>query len=236
MDQDRQVQAAPSDMPEQNGTLPNDALPGTPADPLHKILTVPNILTLCRLALTLAFLFMFPFEHLRTPAIVLYIIAAATDFFDGQLARHLHQVSIFGKRMDPVMDRVLIFSGVLGLILADYMPVWILVFLAVRDIYLGLGGLYLNRSLHISIDVCYVGKACTFVLLVGFAILLFQLFPVPGLGLFDVSWLPGFGSESVSLGMWVIYVGCVLSLCAAIIYTVRGVRAFKTYRRSNING
>ena len=94
---------------------------------------------------------------------------------------------------------------------------------------LALGGVILRSTCGATIDVCYVGKACTFVLMAGFAVVLLGLFPVPGLGLVDAAWLPGFGSEPASLGMWAIYVGCLLSLCAAIIYTGRGARALRSH-------
>ena len=205
------------------------ALPGTPQNPLHTLATVPNLITLCRLLLTVAFLFMFPHEHLRTTAIAIFIVAASTDWFDGQIARKFRQVSVFGKRFDPVMDRVLIFSGIIALVMGQLVPLWVVAFLVARDVYLALGGVILRSTCGATIDVCYVGKACTFVLMAGFAVVLLGLFPVPGLGLVDAAWLPGFGSEPASLGMWAIYVGCLLSLCAAIVYTGRGARALRSH-------
>lgn len=207
------------------GGMSTAALPGTPENPLHSVATIPNLITLCRLLLTVAFLFMFPCEELRTAAIVVFIVAASTDWFDGQVARRFHQVSVLGKRFDPVMDRLLIFSGVAALVMGKLIPLWVVVFLIVRDVYLGIGGLILKKRRGIIIDVCYVGKACTFVLMAGFAAVMLGFLPVPGLGVAEISWLPGFGSDSVSLGMWAIYIGCILSLCAAMVYTLRGVRA-----------
>ncbi|MBS5478295.1 MAG: CDP-alcohol phosphatidyltransferase family protein, partial [Coriobacteriia bacterium] len=67
--------------------------PGTPENPLHTILTVPNVITLCRLFLTIVFLVLYPISELRTPAIVIFIIAASTDWLDGQVARRTLQVS-----------------------------------------------------------------------------------------------------------------------------------------------
>lgn len=201
------------------------AVPGTPENPLHTLKTIPNLVTLCRLLLTAAFLVMYPHENLRIPAVVVFVVAACTDWLDGQLARRLHQVSVFGKRFDPVMDRVLIFSAVLALLLAGLVPLWVVVFLVGRDCVLALGALTLKCVCGVILDVCYVGKACTFVLMSGFAVVLFGLFPVPGLNLVQVPWLPGFGSGPVSLGMWAIYVGCVLSLITACVYVTRGVRA-----------
>lgn len=207
--------------------------PGTPENPLHTIATVPNLITLCRLILTIVFLVLYPIPELRLPAIVIFIIAASTDWLDGQVARRTHQVSVFGKRFDPVMDRVLIFSGVLALLLAKLIPVWVAVFLVARDVYLGLGGLFLMKTRGITIDVAYIGKAATFVLMAGFAVVLLGIFEVPGLGLIESAALPGWGSEGVSLGMWAIYVGIVLSFSTAVVYTVRGVRALRTHSAQN---
>lgn len=229
--QDLQVQGGPNNRPNMPNTahVNAHALPGTPENPLHTIATIPNLITLCRLILTGVFLCMYPHEDLRTPAVAIFIVAACTDWFDGQIARRFRQVSVFGKRFDPVMDRVLIFSGVLALVMAHLIPLWVVAFLVARDAYLAVGGLILRKVCHVTIDVCYVGKACTFVLMAGFATVLCGLFPVRGLNLVNVSWLPGFGNTPASLGIWAIYAGCVLSLSAAVVYTVRGVRAMRNH-------
>lgn len=231
MVQELQLQGGPQDIHAGHSAAPSSvhALPGTPENPLHTIATIPNLITLCRLILTGVFLVMYPHEDLRTPAVIIFIVAACTDWFDGQIARRFHQVSVFGKRFDPVMDRVLIFSGVLALVMAQLIPLWIVVFLVARDVYLALGGLVLRKVCNVTIDVCYVGKACTFVLMAGFAVVLFGLFPVPGLRLVNLAWLPGFGDSPVSLGMWAIYAGCLLSFSAAVVYTVRGARAMRDH-------
>lgn len=205
-------------------------MPGTPENPLHTIFTVPNLITLMRLILTLCFLFMYPHDELKNFAIVIFIIAATTDWIDGQVARHFHQVSVFGKRFDPIMDRVLIFSGVLALFITGRIPTWVVVFLVARDVYLLVGGIILKMLTGTIIDVAYVGKATTFILLTGFAFVLFDFAHVPGLGLFNSPALPGWGDASTSIGMWAIYFAIVLSFITACVYTIRGARALKNSR------
>ncbi|MBR2834473.1 MAG: CDP-alcohol phosphatidyltransferase family protein [Coriobacteriales bacterium] len=200
---------------------------GSPENPLHTLKTIPNLITLFRLILTVAFLIMYQFEDLRIASICIYIVAASTDWFDGQIARRFNQVSVFGKRFDPIMDRVLIFSAVLALLFAGLIPVWIVVFIIARDVYLFLGGSYVLKKTHTVIDVVFIGKACTFVLMAGFAVQLLQIFIVPGLNLFEASWLPGFGSEPVSIGIWIIYIGCILSFITACVYTAKGLKLIK---------
>lgn len=199
-------------------------MPGTPENPLHTFRTLPNLITLCRLLLTVAFVFMYPVDDLRLASVVIFIVAATTDWFDGQVARRLHQVSVFGKRFDPVMDRILIVSGLIALVVTGRLPVWVFVFLVLRDVYLFVGGALVYHYKHVVIDVCYVGKACTFVLMTGFAMILLDLFVVPGLGVTGIAWLPGFNASSCSIGIFLVYVGCILSLSAALIYTFRGAR------------
>lgn len=210
------------------GLVDPTAEPGTPANPLHTVATIPNLVTLCRLILTVCFLVLYPQERFHTLAVVLFIVAACTDWVDGKLARGLKQVSLFGKRFDPVMDRVLIFSGVIALLITARIPLWTFAYLVARDVALFVGGAVLMRTRRRIPDVCYTGKACTFILMTGFSILLFDLFPVAGLDLFECAALPGFGAAQTSLGMWLVYVGCILSVIAAGIYVVRGVRILRS--------
>ncbi len=90
--------------------------------------------------------------HHRTSALVCYVVAASTDFLDGQIARRTQTVSWLGKIMDPVMDRVLLFTGVLGLLIVGDLPMWVPAFVIGRDLGLGAGGLilqhFLRRSAH----------------------------------------------------------------------------------------
>ena len=87
------------------------------------ILTVPNILTLARLALLplimVAFFLVFEIGPLATwICFVLYVIAAITDFLDGYLARKLNQITPFGTFLDPISDKI--FVGALLVLLVGF--------------------------------------------------------------------------------------------------------------------
>ena len=73
-------------------------------------LTIPNVLTLLRLAVIpiVLGLFYLPWPHAHQAAAVLFAIAAITDWFDGWLARQLGQTSKFGAFLDPVADKLLV--------------------------------------------------------------------------------------------------------------------------------
>ena len=75
-------------------------------------------------------------DNNRVVAIVIYAIAASTDWMDGQIARMTKTVSWLGKVMDPICDRALLFTGVLGLVVRGELPIWVCVLIIGRDIYL----------------------------------------------------------------------------------------------------
>ena len=218
---------ADADAAERQRTGRSTAPVGTSENPSTQVLTVANVITFCRLALTAIFLLLFIEGGDRTVALVCYCVAAVTDFLDGQIARRTQTVSWLGKIMDPIMDRVLLFTGVLGLLIVGELPVWVPVFIIGRDVYLGLGGLVLSRYRERPIDVAYVGKAATALLMFGFCDLLLGLPQIGGLGLVDVPWLPGLNDVPSALGILFVYAGVVCSAITAVVYTATGVRVLR---------
>ena len=83
------------------------------------ILTVPNVITLVRLACLPLYLYLLFGRDNRVAAAVLLAVLGATDWVDGYVARHFHQVSNLGKVLDPMADRLLFFVGVGGIIVVD---------------------------------------------------------------------------------------------------------------------
>lgn len=197
---------------------------GTPDNPSFEVLTVANLITACRLALTIAFLVLFVQGTNRVLALCFYAIAAVTDFLDGQVARRTQTVSWLGKVMDPIMDRVLLFTGVLAIVLTGELPIWVAVLVIGRDCYLAVGAFILQRYRRRPVDVVYIGKVATALLMLGFCDLLLGAPVVRGLGLCDVSWLPGLNAEPATLGIFFVYAGLVCSVATAVIYTCEGVQ------------
>ena len=202
---------------------------GTMANPSNKILTAANLITFTRFVLTAIFLVLFISGENRTLALVLYATAAITDFLDGLVARATNTVSWVGKIMDPIMDRFLLFTGVLGLMITGELPVWVAVVVVGRDIYLAIGAFLLQRYQKRPVDVVFIGKLATALLMFGFTLMLLGLPKVQGLGLTDAMWLPGFNSDTVCAGIYVIYAGLVCSLATAVSYTIKGFRIRKEY-------
>ena len=202
---------------------------GTPENPSDRIFTVANFITLGRFVLTMAFLALFVSGGHRVLALTCYVIAAITDFLDGMVARRTQTVSWLGKVMDPIMDRVLLFTGVIGLLATGELPVWVVVFVIGRDLGLAFGAHRLRRYQKRPLDVLFVGKLATAFLMFGFCVLLLGWWVVPGLGIATVSWLPGLTAEPVSVGIFFVYVGIALSSIAAISYLHDGFAIKREY-------
>lgn len=98
---------------------------------------IPNILTILRIILSPIFLVLFFSEHLvlRSLSVVVFTIAALTDFFDGYLARKYKARSEFGNFLDPLADKILTFSGFFAFsyLRPDLFPWWALGVIIGRD-------------------------------------------------------------------------------------------------------
>lgn len=200
-------------------------------DHSHDIYTIANIITLLRLMLVPLFFTVLITGREDGLAFALFVIAASTDWIDGQIARRTGTVTDIGKAIDPLVDRLLIASGVIGLYVEGRLPLWILVTLIVRDVYLLGGASYLARHRLGSIPVVFLGKATTMVLLMGFSGMILDLPQMAGLDLVESPALPGFGSGDASVWIWFVYLGIVISLATAVIYTGKAYRRLRSVRR-----
>ncbi len=222
------------EMKVRQGFEPNtDAPLGSSENPSSKILTAANAITVCRMLLTIAFLVLFVMQVNRPLSIVIYTAAACTDWLDGQVARRTQTVSWFGKILDPICDRFLLFTGVLGLVLLGELPAWVAVFIIGRDVYLAGGSAIVRRYRERPIDVAYVGKIATALLMFGFCDLLLGVPLVEGLGISKVSWLPGLNAEGGPIGLFSVYAGCVFSFITACVYTAEGVAIIRACKKHN---
>jgi len=188
-----------------------------------KILTIPNLISIMRLCLVPVFVILL-LEGKDLAATLIFAIAAGTDWIDGHIARLTNTVTKLGQILDPAVDRVLMMAGVISLAYIGRLPFWIVLVVVIRDLLLLSGGFFMLTRFKLRIPVVYPGKASTVIVLSGFILLLLNFPLLPGLGLLDASWLPGFGSEWTALGIWFIYIGLMLGVCVAIYYVYTAIK------------
>ena len=195
-----------------------------------RILTIPNVISFVRLCMAPLYVVLLFGGHDIAAALV-FAVAAGTDFVDGQIARRTHCVSKLGQLLDPAVDRILMITAVVSLLIIGRLPLWVVVLVLVRDLLLLGGGAYLMNSYRIRIPVIYPGKVATTFLFIGLAGLILNAPLVAGLGWVNVGWLPGFNTELSSWGIWPIYIGLVIGLFTTVYYVVQGARALSSARR-----
>jgi cardiolipin synthase len=129
-----------------------------------RILTVPNLITLLRLACVPVFvvLLLRPHHAGWYPAALLLGALGATDGVDGYVARHFNQVSTLGKVLDPVADRLLLGVAAVSIIAVGALPLWVAVVALLREALVAGGFLYVAAAGGRRMDVQWAGKAGTF--------------------------------------------------------------------------
>ena len=131
-----------------------------------RILTIPNVLSVVRLALIPVFLVLL-LEGQDVLALAVLVISSVTDYLDGILARKLGQVSRLGQLLDPAADRIFIFTTLIGLAVRGIIPWWLLAVVVGRDVMLLVLGVVLANFGYGPIPVHNLGKMATFCLLLG---------------------------------------------------------------------
>lgn len=137
-----------------------------------RVLTVPNLLSVLRLAGVPLFLWLLLGPHADVWAIIVLALGGITDWADGKLARLLDQYSRLGELLDPAADRLYILAALVGLGLRGVVPWWAVAVLVGRDLVLALCLPLLRRRGYGPPQVVYLGKAATFLLLWTFPLLL----------------------------------------------------------------
>jgi cardiolipin synthase (CMP-forming) len=142
---------------------------------VDRVLTIPNALSAARLAGVPVFLWLVLGPRTATAdywAVVLLIVAGATDWLDGKIARAFNQGSRLGQVLDPAADRLYIAATLVALAVRAIIPWWLLGVLALRELVVGGAlGVLKRRAGFGTLQVSLVGKAATLCLLYAFPLL-----------------------------------------------------------------
>ncbi len=136
----------------------------TTETPTSTILTVPNVISFLRIVG--AALFWWVLFGLDDPVLAgwLIVVIGCTDWVDGYLAHRLNQVSELGKALDPVADRLMIVSALIGGLIAGVLPPLFCYLLIARELLMAVVTFYLSSKGAKRLEVRWLGKAATFTL------------------------------------------------------------------------
>lgn len=177
-----------------------------------RFLNLPNILTMLRLIMIPLFVKVY---YLPAPkwALVVFLLASATDYLDGYLARKWNQVTSFGKLMDPLADKVMLLTVLFCLseTQPDYLPKWVFYTMLIKEGMMVLGSLFMLGK-KVVVMANWYGKVAT----IAFIVAVFAIFPWH-----DLVWLK-------ELGRVLIYVAMGLSILAMFNYAYKAFIVKKT--------
>lgn len=137
----------------------------------------------------------------------LFIVASLTDFLDGYIARKHNLVTVFGKFIDPLADKLLVMTALI-LLTPHQIPYWITILILSREfIVTGIRLVAVGDGKVIAASK--LGKYKTATTMIGLIVLLM---------------VPYFANNAtlvVNIGQWIIYVGAALTLISGIDYFVK---------------
>jgi cardiolipin synthase (CMP-forming) len=184
----------------------------TEPDPMGRIWTIPNAISMARLLGVPVFLWLVLGPRSTTAdwwAVGLLIASSASDWLDGKIARALNQQSRLGQLLDPAADRLYIVATVVALAVRGIIPWWLVAVLGVREVMLGGMLSLLRRRGWGALQVSFVGKAATACLLYAFPLLF--------LGAHATSY-----AETCRVAGWAFAIwGTALYWCAGLLYVVQ---------------
>ena len=140
--------------------------------PQDRVLTVPNVLSVLRLALIPLFAWLLLGEQSYGWATAVLMFSGASDWGDGKIARLLNQYSRLGELLDPAVDRIYMVVVPVLFAVAHLVPWWVIAVLMGRDLILAALLPLIRRHGVSALPVIYLGKAATFALMSAFPLIL----------------------------------------------------------------
>ena len=139
-------------------------------------MNVPNILTLFRLFLIPVFVFIF-FSGMTNSllySIFVFLIAGFTDILDGYIARKYNMITKWGTVLDPLADKLMLLSVLTCLVIVDLAPVWVLIIIAAKEVFMIVAGTILYKANSIM-PSNFFGKISTLLFYISIFILAFDV-------------------------------------------------------------
>ena len=188
-----------------------------------KLLNLPNILTLSRIAAVPVVVFLLLFESKQSCfwAAAVFTVASMTDWLDGYLARKWGIVTILGKFLDPLADKLIVMAALIMLIPLDRVPAWAVLVILARELIVS-GIRSIASSEGIVIAASDLGKYKT----------IFQMIAIVGLLLhYRYYWFFGVQVDFLypslhNAGIFVFYISLFLTVWSGLDYFVKFFKVF----------
>jgi CDP-diacylglycerol--glycerol-3-phosphate 3-phosphatidyltransferase len=188
---------------DRSGGPPPETRKGAPLHPW----TIPNAIGYIRVALVPVFLVLAlgSGDGRYAPASIVYAVIGGTDYLDGIAARITGQYSRMGALLDPLVDRLMVVSGVVVCWKFDLLPRWALAVLAGRELFMLFATRFVLRH-GLDIEIKMLGRWAVWPTM-------FSLF----LAMVSTTWIADV----------LLYIGLAMTLATTAEYLVSGWRQWK---------
>lgn len=188
------------------------------AEKIHPLHHLPNFLTLFRIALIppLVLVLFYSTKSSSFLAALLFAIASITDWLDGYLARRMGIVTIMGKFLDPIADKLLVMAALIMIIPLGRVPAWMVLIILAREIIItGLRGIASTEGIVIAASK--LGKYKTIFQLVAILALLLH---------YDYFWFFGLTNSYLyvnmhNVGIFYFWIATILTVWSGMDYIAR---------------
>ena len=188
------------------------------------VVNLPNALTVLRLVFVPVFIVLGLQQSWTAlwAAFVVFAVAAITDRFDGELARSWGQITDFGRIADPIADKALTLCGFGLLSYQGYLPWWLTILIAVRELGItAMRAFFLRRGVVVSAN--QAGKMKTFMQMVALGTLLIPWAHFTAINEANEGWVV----LLIRLGQIFAGVALALTLYSGFMYVIDGVRLMR---------
>jgi CDP-diacylglycerol--glycerol-3-phosphate 3-phosphatidyltransferase len=178
-----------------------------------EFLNLPNVITLTRIGLIPIFLWFTYYESKVDSfiACLVYAVTSATDFLDGWVARRKNLVTVIGKFLDPLADKLIVMAALVMLVHLGRVAAWVVIVVMAREFMVtGLRTIAMSEGLVIAAG--QEGKYKTALQLAAITFLLLHYtYPID-------AWLFTFDLDANRVGTWLLYISMVFSVLSAVLY------------------
>ncbi len=192
-------------------------------------MNLPNKLTISRIFLTFIFMFFLFSEGatMKFLAIIIFLMATATDYYDGKIARERGEITDFGRFMDPVADKFLTIAAFLAFVEMGLVPAWMVILIISRELIItGLRLFATTKGKVLSAEAAGKHKTVSQVTAI-FVILIFIFLRQAGMKVFEI-W-------STPLEYWFRQLIFILMIITVSLTLISGLSYLKRNRNLFLN-
>jgi CDP-diacylglycerol--glycerol-3-phosphate 3-phosphatidyltransferase len=188
---------------------------------------IANKLTLFRILLAFIFVcFIYVQSWMANLiALLIFILAGVTDFLDGRLARRQMEITEFGKFIDPIADKILVFAALVSFVDLNLVPGWMVIAILTRDFLIN-GLRFLSAKKGIVLSSNQLAKHKTFSQMAAIFIILSGLIIKDISVNFSVFWKSHYSDYFSTVTFIIMLIVVIMSLFSGIMYMLSNRKIF----------